>query len=189
MRRNFVKNPTMRTKVAKKSIVAKQICKAFEENAEEIVEDAEEAVKEYFPARKVKAALSRLERKLKKEGISVKFNYTLSRNQLKKTANVEVTEEELEDALNAIVDATVEEFEDLLADTEEYIDETVVIDDDEEVKTEVEEALSDGGVECQFAKRKSKARVTKAARNSRFSGSSKRTAKAKRPNPILSKMR
>ena len=167
-------------RMSKTAMKAKKICKAFEEEAEEILEDVEEAVKEFFPARKVKAALNKIENKLKTEGINARFDYKITRTQLNKTASIEVTEEELDEALNAIIDATVAEFEDLLKDTEEYVDETVAAEDDEEIKGEIESKIKNMGVACRFARRSKRFAKTRTAT---------RSSRAKRPNPILSKIR
>jgi hypothetical protein len=181
-RKSTSRRPMRTAKINKVAMTTNKICKAFEEEAEEILEDAEEAVKEFFPARKVKASLKKLETRLAEEGIKAAFDYKISRATLNKTATIEVTEEELEEALNAIVDATVGEFEDLLADTEEYVDEAVDVDSDDEVKTTVESKLADMGVTCKLARR---AKAKKSARRT----ASKTSKVTKRPNPILSKMR
>ena len=185
MRRNMIKKnrTSVANRMSKTAMEVNKICKAFEQEAEEILEDVEEAVKEFFPARKVKASLNKIEEKLKSEGVNAHFDYKISRAQLNKTASIEVTEEELDEALNAIIDATVAEFEDLLEDTEEYVDETVDASKDSEVKDTIESKIKNMGIACRLARRNVRKTVAKRADKKSFRKSEKR------PNPILSKMR
>jgi plasmid stability protein len=172
-------------------VKAAKICKAFEEEAEEILEDAEEAVKENFPARNVKAVLNRVSEKLAKEGISAKFDYKVTRGQLRATAAIEATDEEITEAEDAIVSATVAEFEDLLADTEEVANEEVEAcgdmaeDVEDALKCDIESRLAAMGVNCKLA-RKAKKTVKKASRRPVRKANRKVT---KRQNPILSRMK
>lgn len=171
------KKDLLKAKVAK-------VCKNFEDEAEEILEDAEEVVKENMPGKHVKASLNTIASRLADTGINARFDLKISRDQLKKTANLDVTEEDVTEALEAIVDATVDSFNDLLEKTEVDVDaiveETVEDSDedlykvDDEVKSDVESCLEGLGVCCKFdRKRKVAARKTA----------------VKRVNPILARIK
>jgi hypothetical protein len=168
-------------------VKASRICKAFEEEAEEILEDCENAVKENFPARNVKAVLNRISEKLAKEGIEAKFDYKITRGQLRATAAIEATDEEVTEAEDAIVAATVAEFEDLLADTDEVADEEVEACDgcndaevEDALKCDIESRLASMGVTCKLV-RKAKKVEKKSVRKAK--------KVTKRENPILSRMK
>lgn len=179
------------------AVQARKICRAFEEEAEDILKDVEEAVKENFPGRSVKASLNTISEKLNNEGIkSVKFDTTVSRTQLRKTADVDATPEEVDEALEEIVRATVEEIEDLLEDTDAYADSVVdsvkeedtddVVDAcaiENELKCNIESGLRNLGINCRLARKQAPKKTAK--RHSRRTVAKK---SVKRANPILSRM-
>lgn len=186
-RRSAVKAAARKALIASKvdAIVAEIV-----DEAEDILEDTECVVKECTPSRKVKTSMKSVAASLKDEGIRARFDDKVTRTQLRKTADLDVTEDELKEGLQEIVNTAVEVFEDMAEGAEAKIDEAIaeVADQldvtpeaiDDEVKTEVESKLFDEGLRVRFA-RKVK-RMPK--RTARSMGRS-----AKRENPILKKLR
>ena len=123
---------------------AELISKAAEEEAEEILEDAEMAVKAVCKASDQPKILRRIEKALEDEGVEALFQKKVSKTAMKKTANVEPMEEsEVKELVKNVVDAVVEEFEEMLEDVDEVCDEELkkVFEDEEEVQEEEKAAL------------------------------------------------
>lgn len=106
-------------------MAANKIAMAIEAELEEILEHAEVVVKDFVPARHVKATLVKIEKALENEGVEALFDKTVSREALRKTASEEVDSKEIEEVVEALVKAIVEEVEDVLNDTDDIADETV----------------------------------------------------------------
>ena len=98
--------------------LAHKFTKSIEAEAEEILEHAEVAIKQYIPARYQKAALTKLESLLETEGVEAEFDKTVSREDLRKTASTKVAAKDLHDTINKIAQAVVAEFEDSLEDVD-----------------------------------------------------------------------
>lgn len=98
---------------------AKAITTAMEAETEEILKDAEDTVKQFFPAKYAKAALKEVEKALDDNGVEVQFQKEISRELRQKTASIEATPKELREAIKHVSKATVDEFEDMLADANE----------------------------------------------------------------------
>jgi len=113
--------------VTKMSKVANIVTKKLEDRVEKALADAEELVKQEFPARYVSASLTRLKKTLYKEGIECDFDYKISRAAIRKTANSDITKEECDEAIAKIAGAVVDEVEDVLGQCDEAIN-TVVND-------------------------------------------------------------
>lgn len=99
---------------ARSELLASRISKKLDENMEKILMDSEDLVKQHFPARFVSASLTKLQKLLKAEGISCNFDKKITRSALRKTANLEVTDEQCDEALKVIAKAIVDETEDTL---------------------------------------------------------------------------
>lgn len=122
-----------RSKLATILKKAEIISKAIEAETEEILEDAEKAVKETVPACSQVAALAAIEKKLEKEGIEVLFQKAVSKEAMAKTAADALDAKELEKLVDKIADAVVEELEDVLKDADDVCDEEVEkLGDDED---------------------------------------------------------
>jgi Glu-tRNA(Gln) amidotransferase subunit E-like FAD-binding protein len=106
-------------------MAANKIALAIEAELEEILEHAEVVVKDFVPARHVKATLVSIEKALENEGIEVLFDKTVSREALRKTASEEVSSDEIKEVVEELVKAIVDEIEDVLNDTDDVTDETV----------------------------------------------------------------
>lgn len=114
---------------------AELISKAVEEEAEEILEDTEMAVKAICKASDQPKVLRRIEKALENEGVEAVFQKKVSKVALKKTAEVEpMSEEEVKELVNNVVDAVVSEFEETLKDADDVCEETLkeVFEEDEE---------------------------------------------------------
>lgn len=201
----------VRKTASKKSLMksqVKKIASAFEAEAELILADTEEAVKSYFPKKNVRASLAKVANALSKNGVKCRFD-----SFMKRTASddaVVVTVEELQEAVDAIVNATIDEFEALLEETDEAVD--TVIDDvvdelgededidiaelEDEVKSDLEEELACMGVSAGLARTKKRAAKRPLAARKAMPERKASARKAmperktvKRANPILSKMR
>ena len=121
--------------------LAEEISRAIEAEAEEILEDAEAAVKESTPACSTKKALLSVEKKLEKEGVEALFEKKLSRTAMIKSAAEALSDKEIDEIADKITDAIVEEFEDVLKDADEVCnDEIKKLDEDEDLY-EVESKL------------------------------------------------
>ena len=107
-------------------MAANKIAMAIESELEEILEHTEVVVKDFIPARHVKATLTKMEKAIENEGVESLFDKTVSREALRKTASEEVSEDEINEAITEIVKAFVEEVEDVLKDTDDVSDETIV---------------------------------------------------------------
>lgn len=105
--------------------LAHKFTKSIEDEAEEILEHAEVAIKQYIPARYQKAALTKLESLLETEGIEAEFDKTVSREDLRKTASTKVAAKDLHDTINKIAQAVVAEFEASLKDVDSVAKEVV----------------------------------------------------------------
>lgn len=149
---------------------AEQISKAIELEAEEILEDAELAVKESVPACNVSKVLSLIEKKLENEGVEALFQKNVSKIAIKKTASESLSDEELEELVETIVEAVVEEFEEILEDADEVCDEEVkaLVDEDtgmvvieSKLKSVLERKLSNKGIYSKFARNAKPAKVAK----------------------------
>ena len=143
---------------------ASVISKAIEAEAEEILEDAELAVKATTPACSQTKALSMLEDELNKEGVEALFDKKVSRIAMAKTASEALSDEELKVLVKKIVKAIVDEFEDVLKDADEICDEDcdalVAADDEEDVfdvegklKNTLEKKLAAKGIYATFERK------------------------------------
>ena len=113
---------------------AELISKAAEEEAEEILEDAEMAVKAVCKASDQPKILRRIEKALEDEGVEALFQKKVSKTAMKRTANVEpMEEEEVKELVKNVVEAVVDEFEEMLKDVDEVCDEVLkkVFDEEE----------------------------------------------------------
>lgn len=148
----------MKDKVAQNKkilVAADKIARAIELEAEEILEHGEAVVKEYIPAKYVKAALTSIEKMLDKEGIEALFDKTVSREALRKTAQEakEVTAQEVNEAVTKIAETIVAEFEDMLEDADEVttaalkkVPESAKFEVESKLKNVVEKKMASKGV-------------------------------------------
>jgi len=107
-------------------MASNKIALAIEQEVEEILEHAEEVVKQFVPARYVKSTLAKIEKALDNEGIESLFDKTVTREALRKTASEETSSEEIDEVVNVLVKAIVDEIEDVLNDADQVADETVM---------------------------------------------------------------
>lgn len=98
----------------KANVFASRMATKLENHIEKVLEDAEACVKEYFPARRVSASLTKLQSKLMKEGISTQFDKRVTKAQIKKTASADYTNEECEEAVGIIANEVVNDTEETL---------------------------------------------------------------------------
>ena len=140
--------------------LANDVTDAIVAETEDILEDAEEAVKELVPAYLAAKALELLEKELEDEGIEALFDKTVKLN---KTAGEEedMTEDEVKEVVKKVAEAVVEEMEDVLKDADEEMDverETLAENEDEEFEVEaklksmVERKLHAKGIYSRFAR-------------------------------------
>lgn len=123
---------------------AEKVSKAIELETNEVLEDAENIVKEFVPARAVKRTLASVEDSVEDEGVEVLFHKAVTREALKRTAGEEVTDSEIKELAQNITNAIVEELEDILKDADEVSDEEVekiASEMGEEDKEEIEAKL------------------------------------------------
>ena len=99
---------------------ANLIATAMEQEAEEILLDAERAVKASCSVKDHAKALTRLESLLAAEGIEACFDKRVSRTAMKKTAEEDelLSRPEVETLVKNVVDAVVDEFEDSLKEVD-----------------------------------------------------------------------
>lgn len=148
------------TKLASVLKKAEMISKAVELEAEEILEDAELAVKETVPACNVTAALNYIEEKLASEGIEALFQKKVSKIAMKKTASEALSDEEVKELAELIVDAIVEEFEEILEEADEVCDEEIdalgedSFETESKLKSVLERKLANKGIYAKFARNK-----------------------------------
>jgi hypothetical protein len=142
--------------VTKMSKVANIVTKKLEDRVEKALADAEELVKQEFPARYVSASLTRLKKTLYKEGIECDFDYKVSRAAIRKTANSDITKEECDEAVAQIAEAVVDEVEEILDQCAEAID--TVVDDTFEKDAKV----------ARFVKRRIQMRMARKGLNFKF---------------------
>jgi hypothetical protein len=132
---------------------AEKIAMAIEMEAEEILEHAEAVIKEYVPAKHVKAALTAVEKALDKEGVEALFDKTVSREALRKTASMEVTAKEVSEVVAAVANAVVAEFEDVLEDADavataalKKVPESLKFEVESKLKNVVEKKMASKGI-------------------------------------------
>lgn len=133
--------------------LAHKMTKAVQAEVEEILEHAEVVVKQYVPARYVKAALTKIEKALDMEGIEVKFDKAVTREELRTTAKVDVTASEVNEVVAEVAKAVVAELEDVLKDADEVAGEVIATFDmrnrfevESKLKGVVEKKLAAKGV-------------------------------------------
>ena len=115
------KKVTATKKTASREVVAKQanvlatrLAAKLDERMEKILADAEELVKEYFPAKYVSASLTKLQKNLISNGISCRFDKTVTKEALASTDKADITEDECTEAIEKIAQAVVDETEETL---------------------------------------------------------------------------
>lgn len=146
------------TKLASVLKKAEMISKAIELEAEEILEDAELAIKETVPACNVTKALKYVEEKLAEEGIEALFQKKVSKIAMKKTASEALSDEEVKEIADMIVDAIVEEFEEILEEADLICDENVEelgedsLETESKLKSALERKLAGKGIYAKFAR-------------------------------------
>ena len=146
------------TKLANVLKKAEMISKAIELEAEEILEDAELAVREAVPACNVAKALQYVEEKLANEGIEALFQKKVSKIAMKKTASEALSDKEVKEIADMIVDAIVEEFEEILEEADLICDENVAelgedsLETESKLKSVLERKLAGKGIYAQFAR-------------------------------------
>lgn len=140
--------------------MADTISKAIEAETEEILEHAEAVIRKYIPARYVKAALTKIEQMLDKEGIEAMFEKTITREALRKTASSQVDARELHETITAVVNAIVAEMEHTLKDAEAVANEAVTkfaapqrFEVESKLKNVMEKKMSSKGIYCKFARK------------------------------------
>lgn len=144
--------------------LASDVTKAVVAEVEEVLEDAEEAVKQLVPSHLAAQALKLLEDELEEEGVEALFNKAKS---ISKFAGEEedMDEEELKEVIKKIAEAAVEEMEDVLADADETMDEEreTLAEGEEQFELEaklkamVERKLHAKGIYTRFARTAKKA--------------------------------
>ena len=175
---------------------AELISKAVEEEAEEILEDTEMAVKAICKASDQPKVLRRIEKALEDEGVEAVFQKKVSKVALKKTAEVEpMSEEEVKELVNNVVDAVVSEFEETLKDADDVCEETLkeVFEEDEEnmepeemqqlearLKRTIERKLASSGIYSRMSRNHVAKKPAKVA---------KKASKAKQAENILKQYR
>lgn len=139
--------------------IASDVCDAVEAEIEEVLEHAELVVKEFVPARFVKRTLSSLETALEEEGVNCKFDKKVTREALRRTAGQGVSNTDIKEFIEEIVKAMVEEIEEVLADTDEVLFDT--IEDFEEksmveasLKGKIERKMKSMGVNCRLERKR-----------------------------------
>lgn len=173
------------TKLASVLKKAEMISKAIELEAEDILEDAELAVKETVPACNVTAALNHIEQKLASEGVEALFQKKVSKVAMNKTASEALSDKEVKELADLIVDAIVEEFEEILEEADEVCDEEVnglgedVVEVESKLKSVLERKLAAKGINAKFARNK-KSTATRAKE-------AMAAKRSKRSNTIASK--
>lgn len=140
---------------------AEEISKAVEAETEEILEDAEMAVKQTAPACSTAKVLSLIEKKLEAEGIEALFQKSVSKIAMKKTASEALSEKEIEELADVIVEAIVEEMEDVLKDAEEVCDEDEMPEVEGRLKSILERKLANKGIYAKFARKHVAKKVVK----------------------------
>lgn len=154
--------------------LATKVAKAVELECEEVLDDAEKVARRYVPARALKAALSSMEAKLDVEGLKgIKFDTSVTRADLRRTAADEVSHKELEDAVKSFVEAIVDELEDVLEDADDVMgDEAAGLADDSgadvveieaKLKSVVERKLTARGINTRFSRKGKTAPAKKTA--------------------------
>lgn len=93
----------------KANVIAERCAKVIDDRMEKILLDAENVVKEHFPARYVSASLTRLRVILKNEGIMSNFDKRVSREALRRTASMQCSKEDCDEAIGEIAKAIVAE--------------------------------------------------------------------------------
>ncbi|MDF2533983.1 MAG: hypothetical protein K0R18_140 [Bacillales bacterium] len=146
--------------------LANDVSSTITAEVEEVLEDAEEAVKAFVPARLASAALAKLEEALEEEGIEALFDKMVSKEAISKTAGEEVSDEEIEEVVKKVAEVVVAELEEVLKDADEAMDgerETLAEGEEDggfemeaKLKAMVERKLHAKGIYTRFARTASK---------------------------------
>ena len=148
---------TKQAKNEKIIAIASKVTQALEKETEEILRDTEEAIKSYFPAKYVKAALKETEKVFDDNGMEVAFDKTVTREMRKKTASLEATGSEMREAIQKIASCAIDEMEDVLADANEVVNTAITRFASKErpeveakLKNIIEGRLHHCGIFCKF---------------------------------------
>ena len=95
-------------------VYGERFAKKLETRMEQILLDAETLVKSYFPAKQVSASLTKLQKILLNEGISCRFDKTVSKQAIASSKDSDITDKECGDAIQYIANAVVAETESTL---------------------------------------------------------------------------
>ena len=139
---------TSNSKIIKK---AELIAKALEDDTEEILLHAERLVKAALkPTDQVKA-LRMIEKKMSNEGVEVAFQKKVTKTAMKKTASVEsLTEEEVNNLVDTVVEAIVDELEASLKEADEIAEEELKKIYIKEGNLDMKTVLEDAGIMYTF---------------------------------------
>ena len=96
------------------NVYSKRFAAKLDARMERILEDAENLVKSYFPAKQVSASLTKLQAALVAEGINCVFDKTVTKEAIASTADSDISEKECNEAVRYIANAVVDETEDTL---------------------------------------------------------------------------
>jgi len=115
-RKMFAETKTLSDKIVKK------IADKVDESIEKILLDTENTIKEHVPSRYIKAAFDQTRAGLYKNGINCTFNTRATRMQVRKASAVECNEDDVCEACDEIVNAAVEEIEQVLETADNTIE-------------------------------------------------------------------
>jgi hypothetical protein len=167
--------------------LASKIADEVKDETESLLSDLESTVKKYVPARFVKSVLNKLEASLSDNGVDAAFDKSVTRSQIRSTASVESSQEELKEATATFAKAFVAEMEDTLKQADEACDEVIKRVASKENETEVELKLKgmvenrlamNYGIYCKFGRSKKAKEVVHQA--IRKLAAAKKAEKAKR---------
>ena len=175
--------------------LASKIADEVKDETESLLSDLESTVKKYVPARFVKSVLNKLEASLSDNGVDATFDKSVTRSQIRSTASVESSQEELKEATATFAKAFVAEMEDTLKQADEACDEVIKRVASKENETEVELKLKgmvenrlamNYGIYCKFARSKNaKEVVRQAVRKLAAAKKAKTATKSERIKPIV----
>lgn len=154
-----------RSTLAKILKKAEILSKAIEAETEEILEDAEKAIKASVPASSTSESLAKVEKLLENEGIEALFEKKVPKIAMKRTAGEKLSKEEIEELAKKIAKAVVDEMEDVLKDADDVMDEEVATTPDEmaevegKLKSVLERKLAEKGIYSKFARNSKPAKV------------------------------
>ena len=143
----------MNTNLEKEDIekIVVNLVKEIVDEIEDILKNAELTVRESIPEKYIKSALTSLEKAIEVEGIQSLFDKRVSNEMLRKTFNLEILQERIDELIISITKVVADETEIILKDVDIVCDELIEkyenkFETEDILKTKIESLMAAKGI-------------------------------------------